>query len=315
MSGWFPAQLAESGESDAQSGPQGLRIKSMLDTHAIIERSLYSKPFPIDNVQNYRHRIMDLGLKGKVAIVSGASRGIGLAIAHGLAREGCRLLVCARGEDALNAAVSALKTHGTEVESIALDVTEPEAGNKLAERAVSAFGGIDILVANAGGNRRGMFADTTDQDWDDILELNLKAHLRTARAAIPAMKTSGEGSIIFISSIFGREAGGAGLSIYNTTKSALISAAKIMAIELGGDGIRVNTIAPGSIRFEGGSWDRRCKEDPEGMKEFISNNIPLGRFGSAEEVADVVTFLSSGRASWVSGACITVDGVQSRSLI
>jgi len=258
---------------------------------------------------------MDLGLKGKVAIVSGASRGIGLAIAHELAREGCRLIVCARGQEGLDAAVSALQSHGTEVKGITLDVTDPEAGNMLAEQAVSTFGGIDILVANAGGNRRGKFEETTDQDWDDILELNLKAHLRTARAAIPAMKKSGEGSIIFISSIFGREAGGPGLSIYNTTKSALISAAKIMAIELGGDGIRVNSIAPGSIRFEGGSWDRRCKEDPEGMKQFIADNIPMGRFGSAEEVADVVAFLSSKRASWVSGSCITVDGVQSHSLI
>lgn len=258
---------------------------------------------------------MDLGLKGKVAIVSGASRGIGLAIAHGLAKEGCRLLVCARGQEGLDRAVQALTQDGAEVEGMALDVTDPSAGIQLAERAESLYGGIDVLVANAGGNRRGKFEDTTDQDWEDILDLNLKAHLRTARAAIPALKKSESGSIIFISSIFGREAGGAGLSIYNTTKSALISAAKIMAIELGEHGVRVNSIAPGSIRFEGGSWDRRCKEDPEGMKKFISDNIPLGRFGSAEEVADVVTFLSSPRASWVSGSCVTVDGVQSHSLI
>lgn len=258
---------------------------------------------------------MDLGLNGKVAIVSGASRGIGLAIAESLAKEGCRLLVCARGADALNTAVASLCAHGSEVHGMALDVTDPSAGDQLAEKAVSLYGGIDILVANAGGNRRGQFEDTSDQDWDDILELNLKAHLRTARAVIPSLKGSESGSMVFISSIFGREAGGAGLSIYNTTKSALISAAKIMAIELGGHGIRVNTVAPGSIRFEGGSWDRRCKEDPEGMAKFIADNIPLGRFGSAEEVADVVTFLSSPRASWVSGSCITVDGVQSHSLI
>jgi len=258
---------------------------------------------------------MDLGLNGKVAIVSGASRGIGLAIAHGLAKEGCKLLVCARGEEALDAAVSELKGHGNEVQGVALDVTQPEAGDQLAQRARDLYGGIDILVANAGGNRRGQFEDTTDQDWEDILELNLMAHLRTARAVIPSLKESDSGSMVFISSIFGREAGGSGLSIYNTTKSALISAAKIMAIELGAHGIRVNTVAPGSIRFEGGSWDRRCKEDPEGMATFIANNIPLGRFGSAEEVADVVTFLSSPRASWVSGSCITVDGVQSHSLI
>jgi 3-oxoacyl-[acyl-carrier protein] reductase len=258
---------------------------------------------------------MDLGLKGKVAIISGASRGIGLAIAHGLAEEGCRLLICARGQEALENAVSSLRQHGGAVHGVALDITDADAGNLLASTAIDHYGAIDILVANAGGNRRGQFEDTTDQDWEDILQLNLTSHLRTARAVIPAMKSSDAASIIFISSIFGREAGGAGLSIYNTTKSALISAAKIMAIELGASGIRVNSVAPGSIRFDGGSWDRRCKEDPEGMEQFIAENIPMGRFGSAEEVADVVTFLSSKRASWVSGSCITVDGVQSHSLI
>jgi 3-oxoacyl-[acyl-carrier protein] reductase len=129
------------------------------------------------------------------------------------------------------------------------------------------------------------------------------------------MRKRGGGAMVFIASIFGREAGGAGLSIYNTTKSALISSCKIMAVELGKDGIRVNTVAPGSIRFPGGSWDKRVKSDPDGMARFVADNIPMGRFGTAEEVADVVTFLSSARAGWVSGACITVDGVQSHSLI
>ncbi|NNE45345.1 MAG: SDR family oxidoreductase, partial [Rhodothermales bacterium] len=122
-------------------------------------------------------------------------------------------------------------------------------------------------------------------------------------------------AILFISSIFGREGGGKGLSIYNTTKSALISAAKIMAMELAADYIRVNTVAPGSIRFPGGSWDRRVLDQPEAMKEFVNQNIPLGRFGTAEEVADVVAFLVSDRASLITGACVNVDGGQSKSLI
>ena len=166
-----------------------------------------------------------------------------------------------------------------------------------------------------GGNRRMPFTETTDNDWQDIINLNLTAHLRTTRAAIPHMREAGGGSVVFIASIFGREAGGPGLSIYNSTKAAIISAAKIMSLELAGDGIRVNSVAPGSIRFPGGSWDRRVKSDPEAMKEFVEQNIPLGRFGRADEVADLVVYLASERASLITGACINIDGGQSHSLI
>ena len=258
---------------------------------------------------------MDLKLDGKVAIVTGASRGIGKAIASSLAAEGCNLLVCARGEEGLADAVQELKGAGGKVESMVLDVTDPSASEKLTKHAKDAFGRIDVLVGNVGGNRRKPLVDTTDEDWNDIIQLNLMSHIRCSREVVPVMKENGGGSIVFISSIFGREAGGPGLSIYNTTKSALISMAKIMAIELASEGVRVNTVAPGSIRFPGGSWDRRVKADPEGMKVFIEQNLPLGRFGRADEVADVVTFLASERASLITGACITVDGSQSHSLI
>ena len=129
------------------------------------------------------------------------------------------------------------------------------------------------------------------------------------------MRKQGKGSIIFNASIFGREAGGQGLSMYNSTKSAIISMAKIMALELAKDHVRVNCIAPGSVRFPGGSWDKRCIDDPQAMEEFVKNNMPIGRFGKVDEVADVVIFLASERASFVTGACINVDGGQSRSLI
>ncbi|MEQ9103624.1 MAG: glucose 1-dehydrogenase [Rhodothermales bacterium] len=258
---------------------------------------------------------MELELRDKAAIVTGASRGIGLAIANSLAREGCSLVICARGEEALSEAASALRQHGGQVIEVAGDVTDPGLGERLVTTAERELGGLDILVGNAGGNRRKPFEETSDEDWTSITELNLMGHLRAARAAIPAMRKRGGGAMVFIASIFGREAGGAGLSIYNTTKSALISSCKIMAVELGKDGIRVNTVAPGSIRFPGGSWDKRVQSDPEGMARFVAENIPMGRFGTAEEVADVVAFLASSRASWVSGACITVDGVQSHSLI
>lgn len=258
---------------------------------------------------------MDLGLRDKVAVVTGASRGIGKGIALALAAEGCHIATCARGEEALREAAAEISYHGVDVFTLPLDITEPDAPQHLVDKAARQLGRVDILVNNVGGNRRKPFVETTDEDWDAILDLNFKAHVRASRAAIPHMREVGGGAILFISSIFGREAGGPGLSIYNTTKSALISVAKIMALELAGEGIRVNSLAPGSIRFPGGSWDRRVKADPEAMRVFVEENLPVGRFGTVEEVANVAAFLVSERASLVTGTCLNVDGGQSRSLI
>jgi 3-oxoacyl-[acyl-carrier protein] reductase len=223
--------------------------------------------------------------------------------------------ICARGAESLETVAKEIRALGGEALAVPLDVTEASAAREVVETAVQRLGRLDILVNNVGGNRRKPFAETEDEDWDEIFSLNFTSHARFSREAIPHMRRQKKGVILFIASIFGREAGGRGLSIYNTTKSALISLAKIMALELADEGIRVNSIAPGSIRFPGGSWDRRCREDPEGMAEFIRQNLPLGRFGSAEELADVVAFVASPRASLVTGACLTVDGGQSHSLI
>ena len=258
---------------------------------------------------------MDLGLKGKVAVVTGSSRGIGKGIAASLAAEGCRLVLCARGKKTLAETAAELRQGGTEVLDLSLDITRKEDALILREQTLNTFDKIDILVNSAGSNKRGLFEDTTDRDWRNIIDINLLCHGEISRLFIPAMKKQGSGVIIFISSIFGRESGGDTLSIYNSTKSAVISMAKVMAGELAAYGIRVNSVAPGSIRFPGSSWDKRCLADPQGMAKFVEDNLPIGRFGTLEEVADVVCFLASGKASLITGACLNVDGGQSRSLI
>lgn len=258
---------------------------------------------------------MDLQLKNKVAVITGSSRGIGKGIAVMMAEEGCRIVICARTKQDVAVTVEEISRSGGDALGIVCDISRKKAIDDLVEKTLARFGRIDILVNNIGGNRRNLIEDTTEKDWQDIIDLNLMAHVRMSQKVVPLMKKQGSGSVIFISSIFGRELGGPGLSIYNTTKSALISLAKVMAAELAPHGVRVNSIAPGSIRFPGGSWDKRCIEEPEKMAMFIDENLPMGRFGKVEEIASVACFLASERASLVTGSCINVDGGQSRSLI
>lgn len=259
---------------------------------------------------------MDLELTGRVALVTGASRGIGRGIARALAAEGCDLAIVGRTAEPLERAAAEIAAEtGSRVLPVAADVTAPDAAERLVERTRAEYGALDVLVSNAGGNRRKPFEETTDQDWRELLELNLLSGLRLARRALPALRERGGGSIIFIASLFGRETGGPGLSLYNASKSAVISAARIMALELAASGIRVNSVAPGSILHPGGSWDRRVRAAPDGLAGWIEANLPLGRFGSVEEVASLVAFLASPRASLITGACLAADGGQGRSLI
>ena len=257
---------------------------------------------------------MDLGLTDKVAIVTGSSRGLGLASAKALAAEGCRVCLCARGAARLRdaaAEVSAVARSKDYVTAVAADVSGAGGVQAVVDGAVSAFGGIDILVNNVGLAGGGGLLDTTDAQWQESFDQTLLPAVRASRLAVPHMQKRGGGAIVIIASIFGREAGGR--MTYNAVKAAEISLAKSLAQQLASSNIRVNSVSPGSILFEGGSWARRQQADPAGIAEFVRRELPFGRFGKPEEVGDVVAFLCSPRASWISGTSVVVDGCQSRS--
>lgn len=256
---------------------------------------------------------MDLGLQGKAALVTGASRGIGRAIALELAREGCSLALTARGEGDLARAAEEARAAGVDVLALTADLTQPEAASAVVHDTLARFGAIDILVNNVGGSRGGQITDADFAAFQQTVDLNLFTAIHTSRTVVPHMKERGRGSIVFISSIYGKEAGGP--AAYNVAKAGIISLAKQMARELAPFGVRVNSVAPGSILFPGGSWERRFQANPALKEEMLKRDLPLGRLGRPEEVANVVVFLASDRASLVTGACWVVDGAQSYSNI
>jgi len=259
---------------------------------------------------------VDLQLKDKIAIVTGSTRGLGFATVKALLAEGCNVTVCARGEEGLASAVMELRQMpgGTErILALQADLATDKGVFDVISRTVETFGGLDILVNNVGLGKGGGITDTPDEVWEEAFDQTLMPAIRASRMAIPHMKKRGGGSIVMIASIWGRESGGR--MTYNAVKAAEISLAKSMSQQLAKDNIRVNSVAPGSILFEGGSWDRRQKEDPAGIADFVKRELPFGRFGRPEEVGAVVAFLVSPRASWISGASVPVDGCQSRSLI
>jgi len=256
---------------------------------------------------------MDLHLRGKVALVTGSSRGLGYASARALAAEGAHVVLCARGAERLAEAareIAAAAAGDARVTTIAADVSTHDGAAAVVSAAVERFGGLDVLVNNVGVARGGDIEGTPDADWQEAFDQTLMPAVRMSRLAVPQMRRRGGGVVVMIASIWGREGGGR--MTYNAVKAAEISLGKSMAQQLAKDGIRVVNVAPGSILFPGGSWHKRQQADPEGMAEFVKRELPVGRFGTADEVGNVVAFLASSRASWINGTTVVVDGCQSR---
>jgi 3-oxoacyl-[acyl-carrier protein] reductase len=256
---------------------------------------------------------MDLGLDGKVGLITGASRGIGRAIAHALAQEGMRVSICARTPDSLEQSAAELRAAGYEIFSTPADVTDQAQSAAWVRSTAEYWGGIDILVNNAGGAVVGTLAQLSDSAWQESFATNFFAPVALSRMAAAEMARRGGGAIINISSIYGREAGGP--IAYNAAKAALISLTKMLAREFAPNNIRVNSVAPGSIIYPGGVWEQIFKENPRFERDFISHEFPAGRLGRPEEVAYAVAMLASPKASWITGATLPVDGAQGRSLI
>jgi 3-oxoacyl-[acyl-carrier protein] reductase len=252
-------------------------------------------------------------LAGRSALVTASGRGLGQAIALALAHAGADVALGLRDSRSGADTVDAIEALGRRAVRLQMDMTSLAEIRDAVEQAANAFGGLDILVNNVGLARGSDIVGTSDAEWTEALDQTLFPAIRASRLAVPHLRRRGGGAIIMIASIWGRESGGR--MTYNAVKAAEISLGKAMAQQLAADNIRVNSVAPGSIRFPGGSWDRRVAEDPDGMREFVRRELPFGRFGRPEEVGAAVAFLASSRASWISGASVPVDGCQSRSLI
>jgi 3-oxoacyl-[acyl-carrier protein] reductase len=253
---------------------------------------------------------MDLGLTGKVALVTGGSRGIGRAIAGRLAAEGCAVAICGRNTETLERAQAELRQSGAMVHGVVANVTAPGEVERFVEESAAALGGADLLVANVGGSAGGGLLDSTPQDWVQTFELNLFHAVRAIRAAVPHFERRGGGSVVTIASISGIKP--APRAQYGAAKAGEIFLSSALALELGPKRIRVNTVSPGSIMFPGGGWAARRQRELEPFAAFEEREFPWGRLGTPEEIADVVAFILSDRASWVNGANIAVDGGQGR---
>lgn len=246
---------------------------------------------------------MDLGLRDKVVVITGGSRGIGRAAALGFAAEGAHVAICARGAEALSATAKEISASGVKVHAQTANVGEPVELDAFLDGTRAALGRIDVLVNNASG-----FGITDDENgWKLSFDVDVMASVRASWKVVPWMKEQGGGVILHISSTSALEAGSP--AAYAAAKAALISHAKTLAIALAPAKIRVNTIAPGSIEFPGGMWEQ-IRNGNRPFYDAIKASIPWGRLGTAEEVANAIVFAASPRASWITGVVISIDGGQ-----
>ena len=255
---------------------------------------------------------MDLEVSDRVALITGGSRGIGRATAIALAKEGSRLGICARGEEGLNNVLEELRAITPHVWGTVADVTSRADMERFVSEAAGQLGGVDLLVCNVGGAAGGATLEATDEEWQQSLDVNLLHSVRTIRAAVPYMKERGQGAIVMVSSISGWKPGPRGQ--YGSAKAAEIFLAGVLAWELAPHHIRVNTVCPGSIYFEGGPWGRFKERFPEDYDKWTEHDLPWKRLGTDDEVADVIAFMLSERSRWVNGAMIPVDGSQDRPI-
>lgn len=262
---------------------------------------------------------MDLGLKGKRALVLAASRGLGYACARGLAQEGCHLVICSRDEARITAAAEQIrKDTGAKVEALAADVSNAAEAERLVGAAVSAYGGLEILVHNAGGPPAGPFTAVTEPQWQQAFEQNLMSFVRIVHAAVPEMKKAGYGRVLTIASSSIKQPI-PNLVLSNAFRAGVWGLAKTMSQELASEGILVNVIAPGRIATERiDELDRanaeRTGKAVEDVKKASVASIPMGRLGQPEEFANLVVFLASERASYISGQGMFVDGAAGTAL-